>query len=327
MRKFNLLRRLTTAVIPENSRSGFIRNPIFLLVALLSLSACTLIRPPAPDLPRYVDIIPGKKITVKGNENIYSIAHANNVSMREIIVLNHLKPPFDVRRGQKIILPAGGSSFTGDLEPPESSPLEPVTKSTLPPLVGVEVTSEELPPPSTAKTNLKTSGFSSPQPQATETAPSKPAEADKAQAVEKEVETKPVAEETSSYDSSDSSMRWPVQGPILSGFGPKKGGMKNDGINIGAPKGSPVVASAAGTVVYVGNDMKGFGNMILIKHYGDMVTAYAHLARILVKKNAVVSQGDMIGTVGKTGNVATPQLHFEIRRDGKPTDPTKIIGD
>ena len=120
-------------------------------------------------------------------------------------------------------------------------------------------------------------------------------------------------------------MVWPVQGPVLSPFGLKGSGLNNDGINIGAPKGAPIVASAGGIVVYAGNEMKGFGNLILIRHEEGWVTAYAHLDRMLVSKDAVVAQGDMIGTVGKTGNVASPQLHFETRLKDKPVDPATVI--
>ena len=113
---------------------------------------------------------------------------------------------------------------------------------------------------------------------------------------------------------------------MLSGFGPKGQGVNNDGVNIGAPKGAPVVAAGNGIVAYAGNDMKGFGNLILIRHEGGWVTAYAHLDRILVSKDAAVAQGDMIGTVGKTGNISSPQLHFEIRQKNKPVDPTSLLG-
>lgn len=120
-------------------------------------------------------------------------------------------------------------------------------------------------------------------------------------------------------------MVWPVKGPISSGFGPKGEGVNNDGVNISAPKGSPVVAAGNGIVAYAGNEMKGFGNLVLIRHEGGWVTAYAHLDRVLVNKDAVVAQGDMIGTVGKTGNISTPQLHFETRHNGKAVDPSGLI--
>jgi septal ring factor EnvC (AmiA/AmiB activator) len=120
-------------------------------------------------------------------------------------------------------------------------------------------------------------------------------------------------------------MIWPVQGPVLSAFGAKGQGINNDGVNIGAPKGSPVVASAPGTVVYSGDEMKGFGKLILIRHEGGWVTAYAYLDRVLVGKDAVVAQGDEIGTVGKSGSISSPQLHFEVRQGGKPVDPNGIV--
>jgi murein DD-endopeptidase MepM/ murein hydrolase activator NlpD len=291
-----------------------------LSLLILSLSACTFMNPPDAYLPSYSSIRPGKTVVVKGNENIYVIAHKNNVSMREIIVLNYLKPPFEVKRGQKLVLPAGGSTFTGDIEPPDASPLDPVEKKELSPLMPASVSSQELEPPPT--TNLRTrsqSGVGTVSAQEE----NRSAAAQKQSVVEEPDSDSDVAAAPSADVST--SMRWPVQGPILSSFGSKGAGMKNDGVNIGAPKGAPVVAAASGTVVYAGNDMKGFGNMVLIKHQGDVVTAYAHLARVLVKKGKPIAQGGMIGTVGKTGNVATPQLHFEIRIDGKAVDPVPYI--
>ncbi|MDX9688905.1 MAG: LysM peptidoglycan-binding domain-containing protein [Proteobacteria bacterium] len=118
---------------------------------------------------------------------------------------------------------------------------------------------------------------------------------------------------------------WPVRGTIISTYGPKGKGRDNDGINIGAPKGSPIKAAEAGLVVYAGNEMKGFGNLVLIRHGGNWVTAYAHMDRLTVTKGKSVAKGDMIGTVGATGGVSTPQLHFEVRRSGAPVDPEIVM--
>jgi murein DD-endopeptidase MepM/ murein hydrolase activator NlpD len=118
---------------------------------------------------------------------------------------------------------------------------------------------------------------------------------------------------------------WPVQGTVISGFGPSAQGTNNDGVNIAAPKGAPVIAAAGGIVAYTGNEMKGFGNLVLIRHEGGWVTAYAHLERMTVAKDSVVGPGDMIGTVGTTGGIATPQLHFETRKDGTPVDPMTVL--
>jgi murein DD-endopeptidase MepM/ murein hydrolase activator NlpD len=119
---------------------------------------------------------------------------------------------------------------------------------------------------------------------------------------------------------------WPVQGKVIGAFGSSTEGMKNDGINIAAPTGAPVVASADGTVAYAGNELRGFGNMILIRHDGGYVTAYAHNASLLVKKGDKVKRGQTIARVGQTGAVFGPQLHFEIRKGTQPVDPMSFLG-
>ena len=119
---------------------------------------------------------------------------------------------------------------------------------------------------------------------------------------------------------------WPVQGKVIGAFGSSKDGMKNDGINIAAPSGAPVVASADGTVAYAGNELRGFGNMVLIRHDGGYVTAYAHNASLLVKKGDKVKRGQTIARVGQTGAVFGPQLHFEIRKGTQPVDPMTFLG-
>ncbi|WP_431856497.1 peptidoglycan DD-metalloendopeptidase family protein [Azospirillum sp.] len=114
---------------------------------------------------------------------------------------------------------------------------------------------------------------------------------------------------------------WPVKGKLLSGFGPKPDGLNNDGINIGAPKGTAVVAADNGVVAYAGNELRGFGNLLLVKHDGGWITAYAHLDSMLVERGAKVKRGEKIGTVGQSGSVNTPQLHFELRKGSHVVDP------
>jgi murein DD-endopeptidase MepM/ murein hydrolase activator NlpD len=114
---------------------------------------------------------------------------------------------------------------------------------------------------------------------------------------------------------------WPLKGPLLSSFGQKDGGQHNDGINIAAQRGTKIRAADGGKVVYVGNEVKGFGNLVLIRHDPQWVTAYAHVDKILVEKGDTVTSGEAIATVGQTGAVTRPQLHFEIRYKGKPVDP------
>ena len=124
---------------------------------------------------------------------------------------------------------------------------------------------------------------------------------------------------------------WPVRGDIISGFGPKDTGQRNDGINITGKEGDIVKSAAAGDVVYSGNLVPGFGNLVLIKHEGGWVTAYAHLSKTLVKIKDRIAQGQDIGAVGKTGGVETPQLHFELRyapspkEKARPVDPALVM--
>ena len=118
---------------------------------------------------------------------------------------------------------------------------------------------------------------------------------------------------------------WPVHGRVLAGYGTGSGGTHNDGINIAAPVGAPVKASAPGVVAYAGNELRGFGNMVLLRHADGWVTAYAHNSSLLVKKGDKVTQGQAIARVGSSGNVDSPQLHFELRKGTKAVDPLKVL--
>jgi murein DD-endopeptidase MepM/ murein hydrolase activator NlpD len=314
------------------------RNIKFLVAAAL-LSACTVLHPPPPDLPASSGVIPGETITIEGHPNVYAIAQAHNVSMREIIVINNLQPPYELNPGQRLILPmthgAGAAiSNAWQAPPPNAAPSDVISQAPLTPVQSAPLSSDSVMPapvtsepvaalnqpiqaPARVQTTVNSNLNSSVKPMGQQTASlplTTPA-------------VKPVAPPppTEQDLSDEPDFVWPVQGPVVSSFGPKGQGLSNDGVNIAAPKGAPVIAAAGGTVVYAGNEMKGFGNLVLIRHADGWVTAYAHLDRILVSKDSVVAKGDMIGTVGKTGNVPSPQLHFEIRHQSKPLDPTSVV--
>lgn len=118
---------------------------------------------------------------------------------------------------------------------------------------------------------------------------------------------------------------WPLKGEVVSKFGPKTGGLYNDGINIKAKEGEAVKASEDGVVAYVGNELKGYGNLIIIKHSGGWITAYAHLKDAQVVRGKKVGKGDKIGTVGSTGNVTTPQLYFGLRKGRDAVNPENYL--
>lgn len=119
---------------------------------------------------------------------------------------------------------------------------------------------------------------------------------------------------------------WPVKGEVISQFGPKAGGEYNDGINIAAREGEPIVAAADGEVVYSGNELRGYGNMVILRHADGLMTAYAHADRILVSKGENVKQGVTIATVGKSGGVEQAQVHFGVRKNKEPVDPMTVLG-
>ncbi len=123
-----------------------------------------------------------------------------------------------------------------------------------------------------------------------------------------------------------SKFQWPAQGKLLTSFGPKKGGLHNDGINIAAARGAPVRAAENGVVIYSGNELRGFGNLILIRHAGGWVTAYAHTEGINVARGQKVKRGQAIAKIGSSGNVSRPQLHFEIRKGSRAVDPRRFLG-
>lgn len=123
--------------------------------------------------------------------------------------------------------------------------------------------------------------------------------------------------------------QWPVNGRVVADYGRYPGGERNNGINIAAKYGTPIRAAADGTVSYSGNELRNYGNLVLIKHGNGYVTAYAHAEHFVVGKGERVARGQVIGYVGQSGDVRTPQLHFELRRGSHgetPIDPRPLLG-
>ncbi len=118
---------------------------------------------------------------------------------------------------------------------------------------------------------------------------------------------------------------WPVNGRVISSYGPKPGGLRNDGFNIAADRGANVVAADNGVVAYAGDDLKGFGNLVLIKHAGGFVTTYAHNEKLMVKRGDRVKRGQVVATVGASGSVTQPQVHFQIRQGAHAVDPRPLM--
>ncbi len=119
--------------------------------------------------------------------------------------------------------------------------------------------------------------------------------------------------------------RWPVRGKVITSYGAKTNGKANDGINLAVPEGTPVKAAEDGVVAYSGNELKGYGNLVLVRHSNGYVTAYAHASEVLVKRGDTIKRGQIIAKSGQSGEVGSPQLHFEIRKGSSPVDPLQFL--
>ena len=157
---------------------------------------------------------------------------------------------------------------------------------------------------------------------ATDASPEAPAAAAPAVKADKVAAAAPQAA-VQAVDSSK--LRWPVSGRVIAGFGGRPDGTHNDGINMSVPLGTEVHAAEGGVVAYAGSELKGYGNLVLLRHDNGWVTAYAHNDELIVKRGDKVKRGQVIGKAGKTGTVDQPQVHFELRQGSKPVDPTPFM--
>ena len=320
----------------------------FLLTSsLFLLSACLGSQAPAPVVNYGAGDgagSAGAHIVGKG-ETLYSISERYQLAIRDIANVNYLSPPFILTPGERLRLPpprqyrvkAGdtlyrvsrlfgvGSSEIAQLND-LTSPYRLVTGQNLrlpSPSRPVETPREIAQAAAPDFTREEASALEASPPPAVETArldePAPRTQSNRSQAKKTPITAKAPPRAGGKFQR-------PVDGRILSNFGPKADGLHNDGINIAAPKGAPVRAAENGVVVYAGNELKGSGNLVLVRHDGHIMTAYAHMDRTLVTRGAVIKRGQTIGTVGSTGSVSTPQLHFEVRQGTKAINPSKYLG-
>ena len=239
-------------------------------------------------------------VVVARGDTLYSLSRKYSVPVNDLAVMNNLTPPFNLTVGQKIRVP---NLARVSVEQVRTDDVKVAVKST-------NATVQTQPQ---QKRDAKTI-------------------AEKVEA-EKKVVATPVKKISSDPTKklpkinarSSSKFSWPVRGKILSNYGAKSSGLFNDGINIGATRGTAVKAAENGVVAYAGNEVKGMGNLIIIQHEDGWMTVYAHMDSMVVRRGARVSVGQQIGTVGKTGKVDSPQLHFEIRKGTKAYNPTQYL--
>lgn len=241
--------------------------------------------------PRYHDVQP--------EDNLYSLSQRYAVSQYQLAKTNGLAQPYRLIAGQRLILPDTLDFSVLDLDIATETITAPSTS------VFAAPAPSGRPAPSLDVVPITRPSANIPSPQ------KKPKAKPQKQLVVPNVK--------------DSGFAWPVRGDVISEFGPIARGIHNDGINIKAKRGTDVRASAAGVVAYIGTNLKNFGSLILIKHKGGYITAYAHLDRITVSEGDIVKKGVIIGQVGTSGRVQSPQLHFEIRKSRTPVNPRDLI--
>jgi murein DD-endopeptidase MepM/ murein hydrolase activator NlpD len=241
---------------------------------------------------------------VEPGDTLYSISRRYGVDTSTLARSNGLEPPYRVRVGQSLLLPAAVESAR-----------TPVIQATAPAsayaaAAAAPSSAEAAPPPPTA----------APPPREEKPVSVPPAEKAVAPPGEEKTATLPPPPAPAGREGR-SSFLWPVHGRIIAAYGDGAGGTHNDGINIAAPEGTAVLAADAGIVAYAGNELRGYGNLVLIKHADGWMTAYAHNSALLVKRGERVRRGQPIARVGATGAVGEPQLHFEIRHGTRALDP------
>jgi murein DD-endopeptidase MepM/ murein hydrolase activator NlpD len=246
--------------------------------------------------PHNLSVVPANAYThtIESGESLYTIARKYNVTAQAIMQANSIASPDKIYVGQKLVIPGmtrpqpvvAPATKVASIAPVEA-PLAPTSGAPRSAAVADPVPASPTRPVQVAKVDPAPVKVTAPEPQMSG--------ADK--------------------------FRWPVSGKVTTDFIASKG----TGINIDAPQGSPVRAAENGTVIYVGSGVEGYGNLILIRHPNGYVSAYAHLGSTSVNKGDNVSRGDGIGTVGMTGSVSRPQLHFELRQGATPVDPIPLL--
>lgn len=233
---------------------------------------------------------------VNRGDTLLSIARRNHVSVAELAKANHLDTSAKLGLGMKLTVPgARTAAVVPAAQPvvvqPAAAPAVPATKVAA--------------------------------------AAGAPQSARLAQATTK-VEEAPAAEAPAKAADATATgalptFRWPVRGKVITSYGAKTNGKANDGINLAVPEGTPVKAAEDGVVAYSGNELKGYGNLVLVRHSNGYVTAYAHASELMVKRGDTIKRGQIIAKSGQSGEVGSPQLHFEIRKGSSPVDPLQFL--
>ncbi len=263
--------------------------------------------------------------TVTPGQTLDQLARLYNVSPKEIAAVNHLNASDELKSGQKIRIPGHGPSSTVAIREPARKPEqaqgeEPADKtaSAAKSQADAPETTASIAPPADPTATAATADAAKEM----AAAAAKPQPAAYAPPTDGTSAAPVVADAPSA---NGTSFRWPVRGRIIGSFGTGATGERNDGINLAVPEGTSIKAVEAGTVIYAGNELEGYGELVLIRHADGWVSAYAHNSQILVKRGDTVRRGQIISRAGTSGSVSAPQLHFELRKGSKPVNPMDYL--
>jgi len=231
---------------------------------------------------------------VNHGDTLLSIARRNHVSVPELAKANNIDPTAKLKLGMKLIVPG---AKTAAVTPATVVATAQPAAVAAPPATKLAVVT----PDPQQKARLAQSS-----PTAEDVATENPVKA---------------ADATGALPT----FRWPVRGKVITSYGAKTNGKANDGINLAVPERTPVKAAEDGVVAYSGNELKGYGNLVLVRHSNGYVTAYAHASELLVKRGDTIKRGQIIAKSGQSGEVGSPQLHFEIRKGSSPVDPLQFL--
>jgi len=231
---------------------------------------------------------------VNPGDTLLSVARRNHVPLSELARANSLEPTAKLRLGMKLTVPGAKTAAVAPAAQPATVAVQPV--AAVAPATKMAAAGG---PPQTARLAQATAS----------------------------VEDAAVATPVKATEATGAlpTFRWPVRGKVITSYGAKTNGKSNDGINLAVPEGTPVKAAEDGVVAYSGNELKGYGNLVLVRHSNGYVTAYAHASELMVKRGDTIKRGQTIAKSGQSGEVGSPQLHFEIRKGSSPVDPLQFL--
>lgn len=308
-------------------------------VNMRALIETNALEPPyALDVGGTIYLPPPNLHVVEAGETLYAVSRRYNVDTRSLALLNGIARPFTVWPGDELLLPPLARDQTREPARPALTPPPPASVA----VAETKALQQQASLTAAVKPPATRPPFADPPARAlpsqdgpislvgtaatTAAVASKPLTKAPAIVAPWSPPPPPSPQQAKSTPSTASGeFIWPVSGRVLKGYGPGADGSRNDGINIAANKGAELRASAGGEVVYAGNELAGFGNLILIRHPGGWVTAYAHCDTMAVSEGDIIRQGQVIATAGSTGNAGVPQVHFELRKGKEPVDPTRHL--